>query len=86
MTRAVFFDVDFTLIYPGPTFLGEGCQQFCERYGLSVDPARFEGAVADASSLLVRASTPSAPTRPRQPRFSLRTSPGLDSADPCQRL
>jgi hypothetical protein len=34
MTRAVFFDVDFTLIYPGPTFLGEGYQQFCERHGL----------------------------------------------------
>jgi putative hydrolase of the HAD superfamily len=49
MTRAVFFDVDFTLIYPGPTFQGEGYQQFCERHGLSVDPARFEGAVADAS-------------------------------------
>lgn len=25
-TRAVFFDVDFTLIYPGPTFRGEGYQ------------------------------------------------------------
>ena len=24
MIRAVFFDVDFTLIYPGPTFRGEG--------------------------------------------------------------
>jgi HAD superfamily hydrolase (TIGR01509 family) len=56
MTRAVFFDVDFTLIYPGPTFQGEGYQQFCERHGLSVDPSRFEGAVADASSLLDEAS------------------------------
>ena len=27
---AVFFDVDFTLIYPGPTFQGEGYAAFCE--------------------------------------------------------
>ena len=26
---AVFFDVDFTLIYPGPTFQGEGYERFC---------------------------------------------------------
>ena len=41
-TRAVFFDVDFTLIYPGPTFQGEGYQRFCARYGIEVDPARFQ--------------------------------------------
>lgn len=52
VTRAVFFDVDFTLIYPGPTFGGEGYRQFCDKYGLQVDPARFERAVAEASSLL----------------------------------
>jgi len=51
-TRAVFFDVDFTLIYPGPTFRGEGYRVFCERYGMSVDPARFEDAVASAAPLL----------------------------------
>ena len=28
---AVFFDVDFTLIYPGPTFQGAGYQEFCAR-------------------------------------------------------
>ena len=28
-TRAVFFDVDFTLIYPGPTFQGVGYREFC---------------------------------------------------------
>jgi len=28
MTSAVFFDVDFTLIYPGPTFQGEGYRRF----------------------------------------------------------
>lgn len=51
-TRAVFFDVDFTLIYPGPTFRGEGYQRFCRKYGLEVDAGRFEQAVAEASALL----------------------------------
>jgi len=51
-TRAIFFDVDFTLIYPGPTFRGEGYRAFCERYGMDVDPARFEDAVASAAPLL----------------------------------
>lgn len=51
-TRAVFFDVDFTLIYPGPAFQGAGYRDFCARYGIDVDPAAFQGAVAAASSLL----------------------------------
>jgi putative hydrolase of the HAD superfamily len=51
-TRAVFFDVDFTLIYPGPMFLGEGYRQFCRKYGVEVDAARFDAAVAEASRLL----------------------------------
>ena len=50
--KAVFFDVDFTLIYPGPTFQGEGYAQFCARYGIDVDPARFADAVLAASSVL----------------------------------
>ena len=50
--RAVFFDVDFTLIYPGPTFQGEGYAVFCRRYGIAVDPARFPSAVIAASSIL----------------------------------
>jgi putative hydrolase of the HAD superfamily len=50
--KAVFFDVDFTLIYPGPTFQGSGYQEFCRRYGIDVDPDRFEAAVANASPLL----------------------------------
>jgi putative hydrolase of the HAD superfamily len=52
MTRAVFFDVDFTLIYPGPTFRGEGYERFCAGHGIAVDPSRFGRAVADASSIL----------------------------------
>lgn len=51
-TRAVFFDVDFTLIHPGPTFQGEGYRQFCAAYGIDVDAATFDRAVAAASSLL----------------------------------
>ncbi|MGE5244414.1 MAG: HAD family hydrolase [Betaproteobacteria bacterium] len=50
--RAVFFDVDFTLIYPGPTFRGEGYRAFCGRHGMDVDESRFERAVASAASLL----------------------------------
>lgn len=51
-TRAVFFDVDFTLIYPGPVFQGLGYRDFCAPYGIDVDPAAFHGAVAAAASLL----------------------------------
>ena len=52
LTQAVVFDVDFTLIYPGPTFRGEGYQAFSKRHSIDVDPARFEAAVASAASLL----------------------------------
>ena len=51
-TRAVLFDVDFTLIYPGPMFRGEGYQAFCARYGMDVDPSRFAQGVASAAPLL----------------------------------
>ncbi|HVC18958.1 MAG TPA: HAD family hydrolase [Vicinamibacterales bacterium] len=52
MTSAVFFDVDFTLIHPGPAFQGGGYRDFCARHGLTVDPARFDAAVGDAAPLL----------------------------------
>jgi HAD superfamily hydrolase (TIGR01662 family) len=51
-TAAVFFDVDFTLIYPGPTFQGEGYHRFCAKYGIDVDPSRFGHAVRAASVIL----------------------------------
>jgi putative hydrolase of the HAD superfamily len=51
-TRAVLFDVDFTLIYPGPTFRGAGYQAFCARHGMDVDPSMFEEGVASAAPLL----------------------------------
>ena len=50
--KAVFFDVDFTLIYPGPTFRGEGYERFCAGYGISVDPSGFDRAVASAAPIL----------------------------------
>jgi len=52
LTRAVLFDVDFTLIYPGPMFRGEGYQAFCARYGMDVDASKFAEAVASAAPLL----------------------------------
>ena len=51
-SAAVFFDVDFTLIYPGPTFQGEGYQRFCASHGMTVEPARFGHAVRAASVIL----------------------------------
>ena len=54
LTKAVCFDVDFTLIYPGPTFQGAGYQQFCARHGVEVDPSLFDRAVAAASVVLDR--------------------------------
>jgi putative hydrolase of the HAD superfamily len=51
--RAIFFDVDFTLIYPGPVFQGEGYRDFCARHGVAnCDPAAFHAAVTGASALL----------------------------------
>jgi putative hydrolase of the HAD superfamily len=52
MTRAVLFDVDFTLIHPGPAFQGHGYSEFCARHGVAVDASRFDAAVAAASATL----------------------------------
>ena len=50
--KAVFFDVDYTLIHPGPTFGGTGYGRFAARHGLQVDPTRFAAAVTDAAAEL----------------------------------
>jgi putative hydrolase of the HAD superfamily len=50
--EAIFFDVDFTLIYPGPTFQAEGYERFAREHGIAVDRARFADAVRAASSVL----------------------------------
>lgn len=49
---AVFFDVDFTLIYPGPRFQDVGYEANCARHGIAIDLARFDEAVAGAASVL----------------------------------
>lgn len=49
---AVFFDVDFTLIHPGPAFQGSGYFEFCARHGVEVAAEAFDRAVAAASPLL----------------------------------
>lgn len=51
-TAAVFFDVDFTLIRPGPRFRGEGYASTCARHGVEVVPELFDVAVAGAASVL----------------------------------
>ena len=48
----MFFDVDFTLIFPGPTFQGEGYRRFCTPYRIEVDPVLFESAAAASSFIL----------------------------------
>jgi HAD superfamily hydrolase (TIGR01549 family) len=50
--KAIFFDVDFTLIYPGPTFQAEGYRRACAARGITVDPARFDEATAASSFIL----------------------------------
>jgi HAD superfamily hydrolase (TIGR01549 family) len=50
--KAVFFDVDFTLIYPGPTFQAEGYRRACAARGIEVDPAKFDAATAASSFIL----------------------------------
>jgi HAD superfamily hydrolase (TIGR01662 family) len=52
MTDAVFFDVDFTLIHPGPRFQAVGYRDSCARYGVIVDASAFDSAVAAASAAL----------------------------------
>jgi putative hydrolase of the HAD superfamily len=46
--RAVVFDVDFTLARPGPDLGPEGYRDLGRRYGLELDPARYEAARAAA--------------------------------------
>jgi putative hydrolase of the HAD superfamily len=44
MLRAVLFDVDFTLARPGPELGPEGYVRAGERYGLTLEPTRYEAA------------------------------------------
>jgi len=58
VTRAVFFDVDFTLIYPGPTFQAEGYRRACAAHGIEVDSAKFDAATAASSFILDEVEEP----------------------------
>lgn len=52
--KAVLFDVDFTLAKPGPDLGPEGYRRLGERYGLELDPSRYEEARAAAIESLER--------------------------------
>jgi HAD superfamily hydrolase (TIGR01549 family) len=52
--RAVLFDVDFTLVMPGPDLGPEGYRRLGERHGLELDPARYDDARAAAIDSLER--------------------------------
>jgi HAD superfamily hydrolase (TIGR01662 family) len=54
MLRAVVFDVDFTLAKPGPDLGPHGYRDLGLRYGLELDPARYEAARAAALSEVER--------------------------------
>ena len=54
MIRAVLFDVDFTLAKPGPDLGPDGYRLLGERFGLALDPSRYDRARADAIATLER--------------------------------
>jgi hypothetical protein len=51
---AVVFDVDFTLAKPGPDLGPEGYRALGNRFGLELDPARYEEARRGAIATLKR--------------------------------
>jgi putative hydrolase of the HAD superfamily len=51
---ALLFDVDFTLAKPGPDLGPEGYQRMGARYGLELDPGRYEEARRAAVETLAR--------------------------------
>ena len=54
MIRAVLFDVDFTLAKPGPDLGPEGYRVLGARFGLELDPARYDEARIAAIETLER--------------------------------
>jgi putative hydrolase of the HAD superfamily len=52
--RAVLFDVDFTLVKPGPDLGPEGYQMLGRRFGLELDPERYAEARAAAVAAVER--------------------------------
>jgi HAD superfamily hydrolase (TIGR01549 family) len=54
MLQAVVFDVDFTIARPGPDLGPEGYERLGARYGLTLDPARYDDARRAALTTLER--------------------------------
>ncbi len=52
--KAVIFDVDYTIAQPGPDLGPEGYRRLGERYGLVLDPARYDEARRAAFTTLKR--------------------------------
>ena len=52
--RAVLFDVDFTLVKPGPDLGPEGYQLLGRRFGLELDPSRYAEARTAAIATIER--------------------------------
>ena len=52
--RAAVFDVDYTIAKPGPDLGPDGYRRLGERYGLTLDPARYEDARRAALATLKR--------------------------------
>jgi HAD superfamily hydrolase (TIGR01549 family) len=52
--KAVLFDVDFTIAKPGPDLGPEGYQRLGARFGLELDPTRYDAARAHAIETLER--------------------------------
>jgi FMN hydrolase / 5-amino-6-(5-phospho-D-ribitylamino)uracil phosphatase len=52
--KAVVFDVDYTLVRPGPDLGPEGYVRLGERHGLTLDASRYEDARRDAFAELKR--------------------------------
>ena len=52
--RAVLFDVDFTLVKPGPDLGPDGYQLLGRRFGLELDPARYADARLAAVATIER--------------------------------
>ena len=44
MLKAVIFDVDYTIARPGPDLGPEGYRRLGERYGLTLEPSRYDDA------------------------------------------
>lgn len=83
--EAVFFDVDYTLIYPGPTFEAEGYRRFAASHGLAVETTHYKAAV-DAASVELDSASGGAYRAELFVRFARRvllemgaTGPGVES-------